>query len=302
MAICNFCHREFVNAQAVRAHLKSCDAYKASGPRQPSEATLLGNDLPGTGAYAGLHEPLTAEFDPVRSIQQQLATERLRLKLREIERAHAILDEEAASKQNHAAELAARREDRALSEKQEQEALRRKEESAARANLEAKARQEQIQSKRRALIQEVKNEVMEWRGFGLLADSELKARILLEIEKALSPLPVQELPKAELIQIAEAARDRLYQGQRDLQKAQHQLAEQRQALIREGIAYVQRELRGIDGLGPLDRLSIEKTVRERLASLRGDETRAEVIEHVEDILDEEGLGKTDDEDDEEVYE
>jgi hypothetical protein len=295
MAICNFCHREFANAQAVRAHLKSCDAYKASGSRQPSEATPLGNDLPSAGAYAGFQEPATAGFDPVRSIQRQLTTERLRLKLREIERAHAILDDEAASRRNHEAELAARRENRALSEKREQEALRRKEEAAARADLEAKTRHEQIQSKRRALIQEVKNEVIAGWGFGLLADSELKARILLEIEKALSPLPVQELPKAELIQIAEAARDRLYHGHRDLQKAQRRLAEQRQTLLQEAIAYAQRELRDIDGLGPLDRLSIETTVRERLASLSGDETRAEVIDRVEDILDEQGLGITDDE-------
>jgi len=294
MAICNFCHREFANAQAVRAHLKGCDAYKASGPRQPSEATLLGNDLPGAAAYAGHQEPVTADFDPVRSIQRQLTTERLRLKLREIERAHAILDDETASRRNHEAEIAARQENRALSEKQEQEAMRRKEEAATRANLEAKARQEQVQSKRRALIQEVKSEVMTWWGLSALADSELKTRILLEIEKALSPLPVQELPKAELIQIAEAARDRLYQGHRDLQEAQRRLADQRQALLREGIAYVQRELRDVDGLGLLDRLSIETTVRERLASLRGDVTRAEVIECVEDILDEEGLGITGD--------
>lgn len=160
MAVCNFRQKEFGNAQAVRAHLKGCVAYKAKNLTQP----LSGSSDAQGNAYTDIRDPLSADFDPVRRIQQRVTTERLRLKLREIERAHAALDEETASRQTKEAELKAQRRSSALAEKREREALRLKEEAAARASLVAKKQQEQLNARRRKIIQEVKSEVMEWWG------------------------------------------------------------------------------------------------------------------------------------------
>src|SRR5882672_3980434 len=106
-AVCRFCDQEFANAQAVRAHLKGCAAYQARPGKslanagslrehQPAVASL-GNETPDTDQSDGQGQP-ERPFDPVHQLKQRLATERIRLQLREVEEAHAELDRRVEAK------------------------------------------------------------------------------------------------------------------------------------------------------------------------------------------------------------
>ncbi len=63
----------------------------------------------------------------------------------------------------------------------------------------------------RWMIQSVKNEVIgSWRSLGHTIPSETKAQALMAIERELSRLPVDQLPRSELVTMAEGIRDRYY--------------------------------------------------------------------------------------------
>jgi hypothetical protein len=71
-------------------------------------------------------------------------------------------------------------------------------------------RQEAARRQRRRLIQEVKEVVVSesfggWGGF----PEKFRAQVLQEVERALSPLDLDELPRDELFIIARAARDKI---------------------------------------------------------------------------------------------
>ena len=94
MARCNFCRRNFRSAQAVRAHLRWCDAYTG---REPEEESLIGED-----AYKeGEPKAQSRGFDPVHHVRQQVQTEEQRLRLRQIQSAHHELDEKERRKAEH---------------------------------------------------------------------------------------------------------------------------------------------------------------------------------------------------------
>jgi hypothetical protein len=73
--------------------------------------------------------------------------------------------------------------------------------------------------------------------------------------------------------------------------------QRKQALQQYGLEYVQKELREIDGLTLSERWDVEALVKEDLESLRGDESRADVRDRVEAILEGEGLGMDDEDED-----
>jgi hypothetical protein len=63
----------------------------------------------------------------------------------------------------------------------------------------------------RWMIQSVKDEVIgSWRSLGHTMPSETKAQALMAIERELSRLPVDQLPRSELVTLAEGIRDRYY--------------------------------------------------------------------------------------------
>ena len=182
---------------------------------------------------------------------------------------------------------------------------------------------------RRALIQCIKEDVI-WYGSSQhpTIPAEVKAEVLQEIERKLSALPhVDELPRGELVQIAEGIRDRLLRPVREAEEAARQRAqaeeearqraqaeeearrkakveeevarrrdeaaarertEAKGRLLEHGIAVVDRELRSDLDLDPRERGDIRAWVRHELErELSGDESNAEVEEIVEDLLDEE---------------
>ncbi len=295
MATCHFCQREFVSRQAVRAHLKGCAAYLGTYPRHEPKALVQGTPSLVGSALTQEVEPEGSVFDPVQQLQKRVAAERLRLKLREVEQAHKELDAGEAAKRRQELETQTRYAEAERAAERQQEALRMREESAARTRWEAEEAKQRLSTKRREIIQDVKRTVVdEWWG-RLNASAELQAQIKQTIEAALVPLPVQELPNAELVQIAEGVRERLYRQAVEAQNAAAALAQQRQALQRHGQEYAERELRQTEGLELTERWQIEARVREELQELTGAESRADILAWVDEILEDEGLESDDEE-------
>jgi hypothetical protein len=133
-ARCNFCGKHFRNRQAVRAHLRSCPAYRHA----PKAAVPSLGSLPETSGrrstYQGLlpnpksAEPAGADGS---SLGGRIQAERERLELRRLKDANREL--EAKAQRREQAELA-----RMLAEQAEREAAQRR----ARADAAAQADQE----------------------------------------------------------------------------------------------------------------------------------------------------------------
>ena len=253
----------------------------------------------GNASALGMPQAMTdresgAEFDPVQQIQQQVSAEKLRLKLREVREAHGELDAREEAKRRAAAEQQAHELQGRVVAEREREAAR------ARAAFEAEARQQteedkqRLKAKRREMIQETKRQVVEDWIPHIRLSSELKAQILQAIEAKLAPLPVEELPQAELVQIAEAVRDRLYNEAVAAQNAAAARLQNKQLLWLHGLVYARKELRNVEGLSRSERCDIELRVLAELEKLTGGESHAHVMEWVDDILDDEGLEFDDD--------
>ncbi len=309
MATCQFCGRQFRNAQAVRAHLKACPAYLE---RDQTAGSTLGSVALGTVPEApGAGTELTdGEVD--REGQREAARQRAQ-------------------------------------ERADRQALRETEEFLRRAEAERRARQ------RRELIQSVKEETVgRWSWQHPTIPAEVKAEALQEIERKLSRLPLDELPRHEVVQIAEGVRDRLFRPVLEAQEAARQRARaqeeearqraraeqearqkaeeaRRQAkgeeeearrrakvveeaarrreeeaareradakgrLLEHGMSVADEELRADEDLDPRERGNIRSWMQSVLEEeLSGAESKEEVAGLVDDILDEE-FGEDDDED------
>ena len=95
---------------------------------------------------------------------------------------------------------------------------------------------------------------------------------------------------------AESIRDRMHRDEKAKAEQATRLAQQRQSLIQNGIAYAERELRAVDGLSLSDTWRIERAVRSDLESVTGTESPADIEDRVEQIFDRYGLGCDEDED------
>jgi hypothetical protein len=124
----------------------------------------------------------------------------------------------------------------------------------------------------RWMIQSVKDEVIgKWRSQGHIMPSETKAQALMAIERELSTLPIDQLPRSELVTVAEGIRDRYYrpvmqaeQRAREQAERMQNQARQRTALIAAGMAHANRALRQQPNLDGLTRLDLEQKVKQAL--------------------------------------
>jgi hypothetical protein len=138
---------------------------------------------------------------------------------------------------------------------------------------------------RRLTIQSIKKEVIDsgWL-IGQTVPAEAKAQALVAIEQELSRLPADQLPRSELVAIAEGIRDRIYKPV--LQAQQRARAEEdrtrKQAwlqatLIAVGVARAARTLRQQEDLDGLTRLDLEHQVKRALdQEIDGSESEADV--------------------------
>ena len=112
-------------------------------------------------------------------------------------------------------------------------------------------------------IQSVKNKVIDsWWSLNHTIPSETKAQALVAIEQELSRLPVDQLPRSELVAIAEGIRDRIYrpvvqaqQRAREEEDGKRNHARQRTILLATGAAHASRTLRQHLDLDGSDRKS-----------------------------------------------
>jgi len=131
--------------------------------------------------------------------------------------------------------------------------------------------------------------------------SEIKAKILVEIERELSSLPADELAENELVTIAEGVVDRFYQvalkakeekeaqetaAWRERLRASEEAENQkrrRSQLISHAESYAGKQL---EDLSLLDRMEIVRQVRYAVAEeINGSETRTKVENLTDEILD-----------------
>src|SRR5438128_4131101 len=114
-------------------------------------------------------------------------------------------------------------------ERADQQAVKEVQEYLRRAEAERRARE------RRALIQSVKDATVgSWPWQHPTIPAEVKAEALQEIERKLSALShVDELPRRELVQIAEGIRDRLFRPMLEAQEAARQRARAEEAEARQ---------------------------------------------------------------------
>ncbi len=235
-AQCNFCGESFRNAQAVRAHLKACPAYrqvpKADVPR---ERSALGAN-PLTALVAGTSSPQIQASDGPRR-------------------------QGTAERGPHGATDRDRRD----------------------------AAERELRQRRREIIQRVKGRVIEsWWSSEYTIPSEVKAQALIEIEKALSNLAVEEFPESELVTIAEGIRARMYQSVMQAQDQAREEARKRAELIEHGVAYAIEALRQETWLDPWTRVDIAQKVKRALEEeVSGKKSKADVETLVEDVLDDE---------------
>jgi hypothetical protein len=304
-AVCRFCGQEYANAQAVRAHLKGCADYKArrgkslanaeSLRESESAVAALGNVPPGTVPTESRDQP-EKPFDPVQQLRQRLAAERIKLQLREVQDAHAERDRQAESKERERQQQA---EQKAVAERmavRDRENDQRLAEDKRRERERREAAENQLRQRRREIIQGVKHQVIEQWIAPIFGRSDLKALALKDIEGELAALPVEDLPRAELVLIAEGIRDRLYREAEEAERRSQERAARRQRLIQHGCDYAARELREAEGIPLTDIWRIERRVRDELAAVEGDETTDNVEDWVDGILESEGI-VWDDEDD-----
>jgi hypothetical protein len=300
MATCQFCGRSFTNTQAVRAHLKACPDYQG---RSHASGSALGRPPLGSRAL-GTTVPKAPDARP-EPIDEEIDGQGQR------ETAPRPAQERAAW-----------------------QAERGVEEFLRRAAAEQRARH------RRELIQSAKDETVgsgSWRHPTIPA--EVKAEALQEIERTLSKLPLHELPRHEVVQIAEGVRDRLFrpvleaqeatrrrvqaeeQGARQRARAEEEAlrqatvkekaapraeeqaalerAEVKRRLLERGMSVADRELRADPELDPGERDDIRARVQSVLTAELSGEESKEEVEALVDDILDEEFDEDDDQDDDE---
>ncbi len=145
----------------------------------------------------------------------------------------------------------------------------------------------------RLTIQSVKKQVIDsWWSLTHTIPSETKAQALVAIEQELSRLPVDQLPRSELVAIAEGVRDRFYQpviqaqqrAQQEEERKRNQ-ARQRTVLIASGVAHANGILRQQQDLDGWIRLDLELNVKRTLEQeIHGSESEADIQARIDDIL------------------
>ena len=188
---------------------------------------------------------------------------------------------------------------------------------------------------RRTLIQSVKEETVGyWSWQHPTIPAEVKAQALQEIERKLSTLPLHELPRRELVQIAEGIRDRLFRPVLEAQEATRkqsraeeeerqrarveeearpwaeakeessrrreeettarERAEAKRRLLERGMAAADRELRADSDLDPEERADIRACVQSALEQELSGEESKEEVDDLVDDILDDEFGEDDD--------
>ena len=183
-AVCNFCKRVFNNKQGVRAHLKHCAKYTQRKGISLQEKWKL--DSLGDSARIVIDDSEDIYFES----EEEARLYDLKLKAQKRADERRILNDKLQK----------------IRLKEEGEGQKRKEAYERERLEDEKKRQER---EKRRIIQSVKQTVVD-SSFLWDVPREAKAEAKVKIEKTLSDLPVLELPRSELHQIATGIRDKIF--------------------------------------------------------------------------------------------
>jgi hypothetical protein len=145
----------------------------------------------------------------------------------------------------------------------------------------------------RWMIQSVKEEVIgSWWSPGHTIPSETKAQALVAIDQGLSRLPVDQLPRTELVTIAEGIRDPIYRPviqaerrAREEEERRRQQARQRTTLIAAGVTYANQALRQRHDLDSWTRLDLEQKVKRAIEqAIDGSESEVDMRTLVDSLV------------------
>jgi hypothetical protein len=145
----------------------------------------------------------------------------------------------------------------------------------------------------RWMIQSVKDEVIgSWWSPGHTITSEAKAEALVAIDQELARLPVDQLPRAELVTIAEGTRERIYrpviqaqQRAREEEERRRQQARQRTTLIIAGVTHASQALRQRHDLASWTRLDLEQKVKRAIEqAIDGSESEVDMRALVDSLV------------------
>lgn len=203
-AQCKFCGRSFASTQSVRAHLKGCANYltikqKREKPQGSPKASMSSpKALPETEIYAEikLSDGTLVYRGPDGMLYFENARERL-LYYRDLE-----------VKRNAKDNLRFHDEQTGLQRRQKEETHRKRQETDAEQRIQEE--KELRERRRRKIIQDIKHTVIDRHIIWPSVSAETKATAKLAIEKTLSTLQVLELPRSELIELAEGLRAKTY--------------------------------------------------------------------------------------------
>jgi hypothetical protein len=178
----------------------------------------------------------------------------------------------------------------ALQREYDREAARRLAHQEAQAREWHELAQRAARERRRAIIQRVKDRAIgTWSPPGYVIPAEAEAQALKAVEAELGRLPVEELPEAELMTLAEGMRDRIYQPVMRAQDQAREEKERRQRrradLIETALAHANRTLAEADGLDTWSRFRlIQKVQRALVDGITGNESERDVCAQVDPIL------------------
>ena len=145
----------------------------------------------------------------------------------------------------------------------------------------------------RWMIQSVKEEVIgSWWSPGHTIPSETKAQALVAIDQGLSRLPVDQLPRTELVTIAEGIRDPIYrpviqarERAREEEERRRQQARQRTTLIAAAVTYANQALRQRHDLESWTRLDLEQKVKRAIEqAIDGSESEVDMRALVDNVV------------------
>ena len=307
-AKCNFCGRIFKNKQAVKAHLKGCIAYREHVPRQGVRKAMpearnasLAQDSRERVETENRNRRMEIILEVINEVVKQhwrfrndipqevkvQATMEIRRELSTLpvedipfgelrEIAEGIRDQicepefqaqDAAKKQKAADEEVRRRQ----KEEEEDRALER-----MRENIRKARRQETlIASAIRYAERRIKSApgIEIWHQWSAM--DKVKDTLAREVVGTESPENIEKLVDELLLPF--------------LEEGAYRAAEERKVkLVEFAKKYAQEELEDEEDLHPITRVMICETVRQALGKkLRGDETKEQVEDLVEDLLDEE---------------
>jgi len=265
---CRFCGQGFKNKQAVRAHLRWCEA-------KPEQRTI--GSEPGSEARQSQTPRAEVRVDPVDPLWQEVRREEARLKLREVQAAHKALDErEAEAERKARARADALRQEARARRLAEEEA---EEEARERALLGEQARKDA--SRRKSVLWTVTTSEIEQYvpPSGVVIPREITERALAEIDRVAARIPIDGLEYLRVLAAARQIRERLYGPEI---RRQLESRERIGPLVQDGLAYARGE---IEAGGSLDRGRFPEVVSRLEADLRKRLTGEETEEQLEDLVD-----------------